>query len=116
MRIQHISNFVLGLIGLCSTLSALAISVYAKCDVDDPRIGGQIQEINKKWEVLDKATKSIKFVGREVKRGKCAETLLRVGAPAPFALPPDEAFKEAHEAISCFALDKWQLVQECKCG
>jgi hypothetical protein len=113
MRFPRFRNFTLALMMSWAMLPNLA---HAKCDANDSRIGDQIRAINKKWELLDKANKSIKFVGKVAKRGKCAETLLRIGAPAPFALPPDEAFKDAHEAISCLALDKWQLEQECKCG
>jgi hypothetical protein len=101
------------LLGLA--LLTFTTSVHAKCDTDDPRVAEQLKAINKKWEDLHKAMMSAKFVGKEAKRGKCAITLLRIGAPAPFALPPDESVKEAHEAISCLALEKWQLQQECKC-
>jgi hypothetical protein len=93
----------------------LTSSAHAKCGADDPRIAEQIKAINKKSEALKKGMMAAKSLGREVKRGKCAVTLLRIGAPPPFALAPDESVKDAHEAISCLALEEWQLRQECKC-
>jgi hypothetical protein len=95
------------------SLSSLA---HAKCDASDPRIAEQIKFINKKRDELKKLMDATKYVGKEVKRGNCAATLLRIGAVPPFALPPDEAVKNLHEAISCLALDKFHLVQSCKCG
>ena len=103
------------LIVLAITNFALVSLAHAKCDAGDPRLAAHINSINKKWEVLIKQVKATKLVGKEVQRGKCAVTLLRLGAPAPFALAPHESVKDAHEAISCLALEKWQLQQECKC-
>lgn len=106
---------IFGVITVVLLSLATAIPAFAKCDGSDPRLSEQIKTINKKWEILHKAMAAAKFTGKEVKRGKCAVTLLRIGAPAPFALAPDESTKDAHEAISCLALEKWQIVQECKC-
>ena len=94
---------------------ALIGLAHAKCDTDDPRLAAHINSINKKSEVLRKQVQGAKLVGKIVQRGKCAVTLVRIGAPAPFALAPHESIKDAHEAISCLALEKWQLQQECKC-
>jgi hypothetical protein len=88
---------------------------FAKCDGSDPRLAQQFKAINAKYDSLHKTMMAAKWIGKEAKRGKCAITLLRIGAAAPFGLPPDESVKEEQEAISCLELEKWQLQQECKC-
>ena len=97
-----------------STVIASTGASFAKCDAYDPRIADQVHAINQQWKVLHDFIMAAKFVGKDAERGKCAITLLKIGAPA-FALPPDEAVKEAYEEVSCLELEKWQLEQECKC-
>jgi hypothetical protein len=110
--LRHLATYATA----CTVLFALAFPAYAACGGDNPKIGPRIRAIEKERNALLKGMMAAKLVGKEAERGKCAMALIRIGAPMPFALAPDEAAKDAHEAISCLALEKWQLQQECKCS